>query len=68
MLNVGTTIARVSLTVPDIADAMVTAPTQLLIHGKQPGTISLFVWDRGRRDQDLRSQGPPRPDALSART
>ena len=36
-----------SLTVPDIADAMVTAPTQLLIHGKQPGTISLFVWDRG---------------------
>jgi pilus assembly protein CpaC len=24
----------------------VTTPTQLLIHGKQPGTISLFVWDR----------------------
>jgi|SoiMethySBSTD1v2_1073268.scaffolds.fasta_scaffold02199_4 pilus assembly protein CpaC len=46
VLNVGGTIARVSLTVPDIADAMVTAPTQLLIHGKQPGTISLFVWDR----------------------
>ena len=46
VLNVGATIARVSLTVPDIADAMVTAPTQLLIHGKQPGTISLFVWDR----------------------
>ena len=47
VLNIGTTIARVSLTVPDIADALVTAPTQLLIHGKQPGTISLFVWDRG---------------------
>jgi pilus assembly protein CpaC len=46
ILNVGGTIARVSLTVPDIADAMVTAPTQLLIHGKTPGTISLFVWDR----------------------
>ena len=46
VLNVGTTISRVSLTVPDIADAMVTAPTQLLVHGKQPGTISLFVWDR----------------------
>jgi pilus assembly protein CpaC len=46
VLNVGGPIARVSLTVPDIADAMVTAPTQLLIHGKQPGTISLFVWDR----------------------
>ena len=47
VLNIGSTIARVSLTVPDIADAMVTTPTQLLIHGKQPGTISLFVWDRG---------------------
>jgi pilus assembly protein CpaC len=46
VLNVGSPIARVSLTVPDIADAMVTAPTQLLVHGKQPGTISLFVWDR----------------------
>ena len=46
ILNVGGSIARVSLTVPDIADAMVTAPNQLLIHGKQPGTISLFVWDR----------------------
>jgi len=46
ILDIGATIARVSLTVPDVADAMVTAPTQLLIHGKQPGTISLFVWDR----------------------
>lgn len=46
ILDIGGTIARVSLTVPDVADAMVTAPTQLLIHGKQPGTISMFVWDR----------------------
>ncbi len=46
ILNVGSTISRVSLTVPDIADAMVTTPQQLLIHGKQPGTISLFVWDK----------------------
>jgi pilus assembly protein CpaC len=46
ILNVGATIARVSLTVPDVADAMVTAPTQLLIHGKTPGIISLFVWDK----------------------
>ena len=46
VLNVGANIARVSLTVPDIADALVTAPSQLLIHGKKPGTISLFVWDK----------------------
>src|SRR5688500_9248285 len=46
ILDIGGTIARVSLTVPDVADAMVTSPTQLLIHGKSPGTISMFVWDR----------------------
>jgi pilus assembly protein CpaC len=46
ILNVGSAIARVSLTVPDVADAMVTAPQELLIHGKAPGTISMFVWDR----------------------
>jgi pilus assembly protein CpaC len=46
VLNVGTAIARLSLTVPDVADAMVTNPQQILIHGKAPGTISLFVWEK----------------------
>src|SRR5215210_365296 len=46
ILDIGATIVLVSLTVPDIADAMVTSPSQLLVHGKQPGTISMFVWDR----------------------
>lgn len=46
LLNLGTSITRVSLTSPEVADAMVTSPNQLLIHGKQPGTISMFVWDR----------------------
>jgi pilus assembly protein CpaC len=46
VLNVTSPIARLSLTVPDIADAMVTSPQQVLIHGKAPGTISLFVWDK----------------------
>jgi pilus assembly protein CpaC len=46
VLEVGTTITRVSLTSAEIADALVTAPTQLLINGKIPGTISMFVWDK----------------------
>ena len=46
VLDVGTPIARVSLTSADIADALVTSPNQLLINGKQPGAISMFVWDR----------------------
>jgi pilus assembly protein CpaC len=45
VVNVASPIARVSLTSPDVADALVTAPNQLLINGKVPGTISMFVWD-----------------------
>ncbi len=42
-------IQRVSVTAPEIADALVTAPRELLVHGKTPGTISLLVWaDNGR--------------------
>ena len=46
VLEIGTPIVRVSLTNPDIADAMVTSNSQLLLHGKTPGTISMFVWER----------------------
>src|SRR5262245_30630593 len=46
VVSIGSPIARVSLTSPDVADALVTAPTELLINGKTPGTISMFVWDR----------------------
>jgi pilus assembly protein CpaC len=42
-------IKRVSLPKPEIADALVTSPNELLVHGKLPGTISLLVWgDTGR--------------------
>jgi pilus assembly protein CpaC len=47
IVDVGTPITRVSLTSADVADALVTAPSQLLVHGKLPGSISMFVWDRG---------------------
>jgi pilus assembly protein CpaC len=42
-------IHRVSVSTPEIADALVTAPRELLVHGKTPGTISVLVWaDNGR--------------------
>jgi pilus assembly protein CpaC len=47
LIDVGGPIARVSLTSADIADALVTSPNQLLVHGKGPGAISMFVWNRG---------------------
>ena len=46
VLDLESPITRVSLTTPEIADALVTSPSQVLIHGKAPGTISLFVWER----------------------
>jgi pilus assembly protein CpaC len=42
-------VKRVSLPKPEIADAMVTSPNEVLVHGKAPGTISLLLWnDAGR--------------------
>jgi pilus assembly protein CpaC len=46
IVEIGSPIARVSLTSPEVADAMVTSPNQLLVHAKVPGRISMFVWDR----------------------
>src|SRR6266508_514000 len=46
VLDTGAPIARVSLTSADIADALVTSTNEILINGKAPGTISMFVWDR----------------------
>jgi pilus assembly protein CpaC len=47
LVDIGAPISRVSLTSADVADALVTSPTQLLVHGKLPGAISMFVWNRG---------------------
>ena len=47
IVDVGTAISRVSLTSADIADAVVTSSNQLLVNGKMPGTISMYVWERG---------------------
>ena len=47
LVDIGAPISRVSLTSADVADALVTSPTQLLVHGKVPGAISMFVWNRG---------------------
>jgi pilus assembly protein CpaC len=46
IVDVGKPISRVSLTSADIADAIVTSGDQLLINGKLPGTITMFVWER----------------------
>ena len=39
---------RVSVTQPEIAEALVVAPDQILINGKAVGTTSLVVWFEDR--------------------
>ena len=44
-------LARVSVTDPDIATAVITSPNQVLIHGKVPGNVSLLIWDEEERSR-----------------
>src|SRR5256885_6704526 len=37
-------VTRIAVTNPDIADATVVEPTQVLVDGKTSGTVSLIVW------------------------
>src|SRR5262245_33207963 len=46
VVRIGAPIQRISLTSAEIADAVVTSPSEMLLNGKAPGTISMFVWDR----------------------
>src|SRR5262245_53799809 len=46
IIDVGSAIQRVSLTSADIADAVVTSSNQLLINGKMPRTMRMYVWER----------------------
>jgi pilus assembly protein CpaC len=44
-------IKRVSLADPEIAEALVVSPTQVLVNGKKPGGVSLLVWDETDQSQ-----------------
>lgn len=44
-------ITRIAVTNPEIADAVVVQPKEILIDGKKAGTISLIVWGGGTRKQ-----------------
>jgi pilus assembly protein CpaC len=42
-------LKRVSITKADIAQTVVISPTQLMIHGLKPGTVTLLLWDAQER-------------------
>jgi len=56
LLNTRERIKRISVTDAAIADPLVVAPTQILVHGRSPGEVSLLIWDELERSRsfDLR--------------
>jgi pilus assembly protein CpaC len=44
-------VTRIAVTNPEVADAVVVQPREILIDGKKPGTISLIVWGATTRTQ-----------------
>ncbi len=56
LINTTDRLKRVSVTDPEIADAIVVTATQVLIHGRAPGEVSLLIWDEFERSRsfDLR--------------
>ncbi len=52
-------IQRIAITNPEIADAVVVQPREILIDGKAPGTVSLIVWGpTGRVSYDIVVEQP----------
>jgi pilus assembly protein CpaC len=56
LINTTDKLKRVSVTDPEIADAIVVTATQVLVHGRSPGEVSLLIWDQFERSRsfDLR--------------
>jgi pilus assembly protein CpaC len=56
LINTTEPLKRISVTDPSIAYAQVITPTQILVHGKTPGEVSLLIWDELERSRsfDLR--------------
>jgi pilus assembly protein CpaC len=56
LINTTEPIKRVSVTDPTVADPTVLTSTQILVHGRAPGEVSLIIWDELERSRsfDLR--------------
>jgi pilus assembly protein CpaC len=56
LINTTGRLKRVSVTDPAVADVSVVTPTQVLVHGRAPGEVSLLIWDELERSRsfDLR--------------
>jgi pilus assembly protein CpaC len=53
LINTTDRLKRVSVTDPEIADALVVTATQVLVHGRSPGEVSLLIWDEFERSRSF---------------
>ena len=51
VINSPTRIRRLSIADPNIADALLINPTQILVNGKAPGGVSLVLWNESDQSQ-----------------
>jgi pilus assembly protein CpaC len=56
LINTTERLKRISVTDPSVVYAVVITPTQILVHGRSPGEVSLLIWDELERSRsfDLR--------------
>jgi pilus assembly protein CpaC len=56
LINTTERLKRISVTDPAVAFAQPITPTQILVHGRAPGEVSLLIWDELERSRsfDLR--------------
>jgi pilus assembly protein CpaC len=56
LINTTERLKRISVTDPAVADAFPVSPTQILVHGRAAGEVSLLIWDELERSRsfDLR--------------
>jgi pilus assembly protein CpaC len=54
-------VTRLAVTNPDIANAMLVDPNEVLVDGKAAGTVSLIVWGQKRMQQYAVVVYPPTP-------
>lgn len=56
LINTTERLKRISVSDPNVVFATVVTPTQILVHGKSPGEVSLLIWDELERSRsfDLR--------------
>ena len=53
LINTTERLRRVSVTDPGVADAIVVTPTQILVHGRAPGEVSLLIGMQGLQGVEI---------------